>query len=147
MKKIDISLSLDSMDFHPSYRNRILNNIQDEEAMSIGELCMLSPRELRRFRNMGNLCITSIVDTLKSYGLRLGMSQSELDSYMQDQNPNYLLLKAIDWDKRVLDLAKEIYLAMPTPRTHDSALQAFTEAQEFYEVAKSKVMPDYLPNQ
>lgn len=146
MKKIDISLSPDNIHFCPTYRTRIMNCLESDEISTIAELCRFSSRDILRWRNMGRQCVKSIEDSLAVYGLRLGMCETELDKYMEEQKPGYLLLKAINWDKRVLDLAKEIYLAMPLPRTHDSALQAFDEAREFYATAKDLMMPNYFPN-
>ncbi len=80
MKKIDINKSFFCLGFTALYV-RIKNCLLAADIYTIRELCRYQSKDLQKFPQMGATSIYSIEKTLGEYGLKLGMTEEELDDY------------------------------------------------------------------
>ena len=80
---------------------RIQNCLFYNNVKTVGDLVKLTCDELKKFRDLGPVCINIIEDWLEHYGLSLGDGnfQSPADS---------LELTPQDWEQRRYEVAKEI---------------------------------------
>ena len=80
---------------------RIQNCLFYNNVKTVGDLVKLTRDELKKFRDLGPVCINIIEDWLEHYGLSLGDGnfQSPADS---------LELTTQDWEQRRYEVAKEI---------------------------------------
>ena len=80
---------------------RIQNCLFYNNVKTVGDLVKLTRDELKKFRDLGPVCINIIEDWLEHYGLSLGDGnfQSPADS---------LELTPQDWEQRRYEVAKEI---------------------------------------
>lgn len=54
-----------------SQYTRLQNFITKAEVATVRDLCKYSRGAILKFRNLGNLCVTQLQDTLRAYGLSL----------------------------------------------------------------------------
>lgn len=62
----------------PKYsRVRFMGAIYNKGVRTLGELCALTPRELRKWKHVGEKCVNDIVTALATFGLTLATSPSK----------------------------------------------------------------------
>lgn len=81
MEKTDIRQSVQTLDFGKKYDARIKRIFQLEGIYSIRDLCRQMRQNLTSARYMGEKSVTVIDEVLGKYGLRLNMTDKELDEY------------------------------------------------------------------
>jgi DNA-directed RNA polymerase subunit alpha len=64
---------IDSIEWPPGLRARILNCMQNENIRTFGDLCIISEAELLRAPNLGRKSVDAVKAALTSLSLRLGM--------------------------------------------------------------------------
>ena len=80
MKKIDINKSFFCLGFSSLY-TRIKNCLLADDIYTIRELCSYQYKDLQKFPQLGMTSLLSIEKALSEYGLKLGMTEEELDDY------------------------------------------------------------------
>ena len=70
MEKIDISQSVNTLDFGSKYEARIQRICREFDIKTIRDLCQWPGKDLVRVRDMGRKSIEEIEDVLKRYNLR-----------------------------------------------------------------------------
>lgn len=66
----------------PSVERRVINDVIHYDINTVRELCMKNEDELLRIPSFNDVMISSLGDALAKYGLHFGMSEAELDDYM-----------------------------------------------------------------
>ena len=98
---------------------RIRKVCGNHEIVSVRDLCLHTNWDLLQFRYLSYKSITHIEDILGCYGLRLGMTEKELDTYMgiepeEDKETAAILRfeksEAIRWQQRRYEIAKDLYV-------------------------------------
>lgn len=141
MERLNTSASVTAINFDERNRTHILNGLQLAEIKTVAELCKIRPQRLLQIRSLGKTSVKLIELALKSYGLRMGMSDEELILYNIDTKNQtdiaelHLSPVNIDLDMRILDLAEKIYIAHPAHTRHH-AVNALAAASLFYSVVK-----------
>lgn len=111
MEKIDISQSVETLDFGNKNDIRIKHICHGFNIKTIRDLCKWSGKELVRLRGMGRKSIGEIEDVLKRYNLRLGMLNEELDKYAGVGNPvSEDKEEEAKWEQRRYEIAKEMFV-------------------------------------
>mgnify|MGYP003301331005 CR=1 FL=1 len=105
MGKIDLDKDVQSLDFGSKADTRIQTNLERYQIKTIRELCKCNIVELKKIKDLGKASIREINETLKAYGLQLGMSDDQLDEYASS-----LSLEDAKWEQRRYEIAKEIFL-------------------------------------
>ena len=105
MGKIDLDNDVQSLDFGSKSDTRIQINLDRYQIKTIRELCRCNIVELKKIKDLGKASIREINETLKAYGLQLGMSDDQLDEYTSS-----LSLEDAKWEQRRYEIAKEIFL-------------------------------------
>ncbi len=105
MGKIDLDKDVQSLDFGSKSDTRIQTNLERYQIKTIRELCKCNIVELKKIKDLGKASIREINETLKAYGLQLGMSDDQLDEYASS-----LSLEDAKWEQRRYEIAKEIFL-------------------------------------
>ena len=105
MGKIDLDNDVQSLDFGSKSDTRIQINLDRYQIKTIRELCRCNIVELKKIKDLGKASIREINETLKAYGLQLGMSDDQLDEYTSS-----LSLEDAKWEQRRYEIAKEILL-------------------------------------
>lgn len=90
-QKISVLLSREISEFSLSIRSR--NCLKNINITTIGELVKISKRELLKTKNLGQKSSRELEELLSSFGLRFGMSDSDIKDFeaKQSSNPNDLL--------------------------------------------------------
>lgn len=119
MGKIDISQSVEALDFGCKYDVRIQRICRDYRINTIRELCQSTEKGLGRIYDLGSGSIEKIKSVLGAYGLRPGMSNEELDTYTGiEQNkrdiPDAPSCQADTddriWEQRRYEIAKAMFV-------------------------------------
>ena len=105
MGKIDLDNDVQSLDFGSKSDTRIQINLDRYQIKTIRDLCRCNIVELKKIKDLGKASIREINETLKAYGLQLGMSDDQLDEYTSS-----LSLEDAKWEQRRYEIAKEIFL-------------------------------------
>ena len=82
MGKFDIDRPIAELFSVEPYALRIRNVCNSHDIATIRELCQHSNWDLLHFRHLGERSIVHIEDMLGKFGLRLGMTEEDLDAYM-----------------------------------------------------------------
>lgn len=80
---------------------RIQNCFFYNDVKTVGDLVKLTRDELKKFRDLGPVCINIIEDWLEHYGLSLGDGNFQSPADRLDLTPQ-------DWEQRFYEVAKEI---------------------------------------
>ena len=83
MGKFDIDRPIAELFSVEPYALRIRNVCNSHDIATIRELCQHSNWDLLHFRHLGERSIVHIEDMLGKFGLRLGMTEEDLDAYMR----------------------------------------------------------------
>ena len=82
MGKIDINRPIAELFSVEPYALRIRNVCNSHDIATVRELCLHSNWDLIHFRHLGERSIAHMEEMLGNFGLRLGMTEKELDVYM-----------------------------------------------------------------
>lgn len=132
MGKINISKSVKSIDFGKQYGVRVQRIFEANCIISIRDLCLQARHELCKIRYLNKKSISIIEATLEKYGLRIDMTDKELDEYagiVSQETPMSSCSSEQDkaesekWEARRYELAKEFFI-----RNNMDAYRAVTEA-------------------
>lgn len=66
----------------PSVERKVINDVIHYDINTVRELCMKNEDELLRIPSFNDVMISSLGDALAEYGLHFGMSEAELDDYI-----------------------------------------------------------------
>lgn len=99
-KSITIDTPIDEIRFTRN-NTRIHNCLYSNNVKIVGDLVKLTRDELKKFRDLGPVCINVIEDWLEHYGLSLG------DGNFQSPAES-LALTPQQWEQRFYEVAKEI---------------------------------------
>lgn len=80
---------------------RIQNCFYSNNVKTVGDLVKLTRDELKKFRDLGPVCINVIEDWLEHYGLSLGDGNFQSPADRLDLTPQ-------DWEQRRYEVAKAI---------------------------------------
>lgn len=131
MVKIDISKSVDTLDFGLKFGIRIRRICREFDITTIRDLCQWSGKDLIKVRDMGGKSIEEIESVLGKYGLRLGMLAEELDEYAGTGNSKQAEAEAALWEQRRYEIAKEMFV-----KHRILAVAAVNEADELIRALK-----------
>lgn len=146
MEKTDISRSVKSIDFGKQYGVRIQRILRSNCIITVRDLCRQSRQELDRIRYLNKKSISTIEAALEKYGLRIDMTDKELDVYagigpqetaISSCSPEQEKAEREKWEKRRYDLAKELFM-----RNQTDAYRAVTEADNLIRFLR-KIPADY----
>lgn len=82
MERLDINRHIGEVFCKEPFALRIRKVCGNHEIVSVRDLCLHTNWDLLQFRYLSYKSITHIEDILGCYGLRLGMTEKELDTYM-----------------------------------------------------------------
>lgn len=99
-KSITIDTPIDEIRFTRN-NTRIQNCFYSNNVKTVGDLVKLTRDELKKFRDLGPVCINIIEDWLEHYGLSLGDGNFQSPADRLDLTPQ-------DWEQRRYEVAKEI---------------------------------------
>ena len=83
------------------------------------ELCLHSNWDLLHFRHLGERSIAHMEEMLGNFGLRLGMTEEDLDAYMRfetedDKDVTTIMRfeesEEVKWDQRRYEVARDLYV-------------------------------------
>ena len=83
MGKFDIDRPIAELFSVEPYALRIRNVCNSHDIATIRELCLHSNWDLLHFRHLGERSIAHMEEMLGNFGLRLGMTEEDLDAYMR----------------------------------------------------------------
>ena len=66
----------------PSVERKVINDVIHYDINTVRELCMKNEDELLRIPSFNDVMISSLGEALAEYGLHFGMSEAELDDYI-----------------------------------------------------------------
>ena len=119
MGKFDIDRPIAELFSVEPYALRIRNVCNSHDIATIRELCQHSNWDLLHFRHLGERSIVHIEDMLGKFGLRLGMTEEDLDAYMRfetedDKDVTTIMRfeesEAVKWDQRRYEVARDLYV-------------------------------------
>lgn len=119
MGKIDINRPIAELFSVEPYALRIRNVCNSHDIATIRELCLHSNWDLIHFRHLGERSIAHMEEMLGNFGLRLGMTEKELDVYMgleSDEDKAVAAImrfeewEAVKWDQRRYEVARDLYV-------------------------------------
>ncbi|WP_443898004.1 DNA-directed RNA polymerase subunit alpha C-terminal domain-containing protein [Paraprevotella clara] len=135
-EQIDINRSVEALEFRKPFGIRIYCVCCDNRIVTIRDLCLRTNWDLIQTRNLGYKSIAHIEKILGEYGLRLGMTDKELDAYMgieseEDAEHIAALMRleeaeAVKWEQRRYEVSKELYIR----RKKLSPYEAMAEAEK-----------------
>lgn len=134
METIDISQSVKALDFGKQYGTRVQGVFRENEIFSIRDLCRQIRRDLVRTCYLGEKSVAMIEAVLKKYGLRLSMTDKELNEYAGVEHREKEMLsdtsvqedaEAVLWEQRRYEIAKEMFV-----KYRILAIAAVNEADE-----------------
>lgn len=134
MEMIDISQSVKALDFGKQYGIRVQGVFWENEIFSIRDLCRQIRRDLVRTRYLGEKSVAMIEAVLKKHGLRLGMTDKELNEYAGVEHREKEMpfdtsvqedAEAVLWEQRRYEIAKEMFV-----KYRILAIAAVNEADE-----------------
>ena len=99
-KSITIDTPIDEIRFTRN-NTRIQNCFYSNNVKTVGDLVKLTRNELKKFRDLGPVCINVIEDWLEHYGLSLGDGNFQSPADSLDLTPQ-------DWEQRRYEVAKAI---------------------------------------
>ena len=67
----------------PSVERKVINDVIHYDINTVRELCMKNEDELLRIPSFNDVMISSLGEALAEYGLHFGMSEAELDDYIE----------------------------------------------------------------
>ena len=123
MGKIDINRPIAELFSVEPYALRIRNVCNSHDIATIRELCLHSNWDLIHFRHLGERSIAHMEEMLGNFGLRLGMTEKELDVYMgleSDEDKAVAAImrfeesEAVKWDQRRYEVARDLYVRRTT---------------------------------
>lgn len=136
MEKIDINRPVTELFCTEPFTLRIRKVCGSHEIVTVRDLCLHSNWDLIHFRHLGERSIAHIEDMLGNFGLRLGMTDKELDTYMgieseEDAEHIAALMRleeaeAVKWEQRRYEVSKELYIR----RKKLSPYEAMAEAEK-----------------
>ena len=91
---------------------RIHNCLFYNNVKTVGDLVKLTRNELKKFRDLGPVCINVIEDWLEHYGLSLGDGNFQSPADSLDLTPQ-------DWEQRRYEVAKAILPQFINPEDPD----------------------------
>lgn len=119
MGKFDIDRPIAELFSVEPYALRIRNVCNSHDIATIRELCLHSNWDLIHFRHLGERSIAHMEEMLGNFGLRLGMTEKELDVYMgleSDEDKAVAAImrfeesEAVKWDQRRYEVARDLYV-------------------------------------
>lgn len=110
MEKTDIRQSVQKLDFGKKYDAQIKRIFQLEGIYSIRDLCRQMRQNLTGARYMGEKSVTVIDEVLGKYGLRLNMTDKELDEYTGLSISVQEDAEEAKWEGRRYEIAKALYV-------------------------------------
>jgi len=119
MEKIDVNRCVGELFCEEPFALRIRKVCGSHQIATIRDLCLYTNWDLIHFRHLGDKSIAHIEDMLGSYGLRLGMSEPELDAYMglepgEDEKVAAIMrfeeAEAVKWRQRRYEVARDLYV-------------------------------------
>lgn len=119
MGKFDIDRPIAELFRVEPYALRIRNVCNSHDIATIRELCLHSNWDLIHFRHLGERSIAHMEEMLGNFGLRLGMTEKELDVYMgleSDEDKAVAAImrfeesEAVKWDQRRYEVARDLYV-------------------------------------
>ena len=99
-KSITIDTPIDEITFTRN-NTRIHNCLYMNDVNTVGDLVKLTRDELKKFRDLGPVCINIIEDWLEHHGLSLGDGNFQSSADRLDLTPQ-------DWEQRRYEVAKAI---------------------------------------
>ncbi len=85
---------IQELGLRPSFERRVKDDCFNKNILKVRELCMKDEEELLKIPSFNSRFVSQLKAVLADYGLRFGMSEAELDSYM-DQD----YLESLGMDK------------------------------------------------
>ena len=119
MGKFDIDRPIAELFSVEPYALRIRNVCNSHDIATIRELCQHSNWDLLHFRHLGERSIVHIEEMLGKFGLRLGMTEEDLDAYMsfetEDDKDVTTIMRfeeseEVKWDQRRYEVARDLYV-------------------------------------
>ena len=110
-KSITIDTPIDEIRFTRN-NTRIQNCFYSNNVKTVGDLVKLTRNELKKFRDLGPVCINVIEDWLEHYGLSLGDGNFQSPADSLDLTPQ-------DWEQRRYEVAKAILPQFINPEDPD----------------------------
>ena len=142
MEKTDISQSVKTLDFGNQYGVRVQRIFRENGISSIRDLCRQIRRDLAGTRYLGEKSVAMIEAVLEKHGLRLNMTDKELDEYAGINYRKQETLSvpedadAAKWEQRRYEIAKELCV-----NQHMAARIAVEEADKLIRTLKGA--PNY----
>ena len=119
MGKFDIDRPIAELFSVEPYALRIRNVCNSHDIATIRELCLHSNWDLLHFRHLGERSIAHMEEMLGNFGLRLGMTEEDLDAYMRfetedDKDVTTIMRfeesEEVKWDQRRYEVARDLYV-------------------------------------
>lgn len=110
-KSITIDTPIDEIRFTRN-NTRIQNCFYSNNVKTVGDLVKLTRGELKKFRDLGPVCINIIEDWLEHFGLSLGDGNFQSPADRLDLTPQ-------DWEQRRYEVAKAILPQFINPEDPD----------------------------
>lgn len=119
MGKFDIDRPIAELFSVEPYALRIRNVCNSHDIATIRELCLHSNWDLLHFRHLGERSIAHMEKMLGNFGLRLGMTEEDLDAYMRfetedDKDVTTIMRfeesEEVKWDQRRYEVARDLYV-------------------------------------
>lgn len=145
MEKTDISQSVKTLDFGSQYGVRVQRIFRENGISSIRDLCRQIRLDLAETRYLGEKSVAMIEVVLEKHGLRLNMTDKELDEYAgidyrrQETLSDPSVPEDADeakWEQRRYEIAKELCV-----NQHMEAYIAVKEADKIIRTLKGA--PNY----
>ena len=100
MGKFDIDRPIAELFSVEPYALRIRNVCNSHDIATIRELCLHSNWDLLHFRHLGERSIAHMEEMLGNFGLRLGMTEEDLDAYMRPRMTKTSLPSCVSRNRR-----------------------------------------------
>ena len=140
MEKIDINQNVGELFCEEPFALRIRKVCGSHEIVSVRDLCLHTNQDLIRFRHLGHKSIAHIGDILSRHGLRLGMTEKELDIYMgikseedegvttiirYEESDLYVKYRSLSPYEAMEEAEKLILALQGVPETHNRSKRKF----------------------
>ena len=119
MERIDIGQNVNLFRFRDTLDARIRRMFRVNGITTVRDLCLQNKRDLLKTREVGIRSIRLIETILESYGLWLGMHETELDEYARAAPKERKVptaasapeeTEAAKWEQRRYEIAKEMFV-------------------------------------
>lgn len=133
MEKIDINRPVAELFSVEPFALRIRKVCCSHEIATVRDLCLHSNWDLIHFRHLGERSIAHMEETLGNFGLRLGMTEKELDAYMgleSDEDKAVATImrfeesEAVKWDQRRYEVSRDLYVRYRSLSPYEAMAEA-----------------------